>query len=209
MLRILLAVSAPALTLLAVAGPATAQSPSAPLQSTPGASQPPESALGWNLEKDTGTCVLRKGGDHEPQLAMTSRGRMMVSDPALPDPMYMEGQKAELTLRWSDQSGLTDRVEVIEAATLTLPGGGTQRLKPRKAYIIPYDTLALAQRYSGGTGISGGFVLTIERGGTTMWSMDTSGSAVALKALIECADSVMIKQVQQPVASQPTPKKRR
>ncbi len=194
MLRILLAVSA-----VALATPAAAQM-AAPAAPTPR----PATAEGWTLEKDTGTCVLRKGNDTGPQIAMASRGRLMVSDPNLPDPAFIEGQQAQVTLRWSD-----GRVEATEAATIVLPGGGAQRLKPRKAYIIPYDTLAMATNASGGLGRTDGFVLGVERAGTPVWWMDTTGSGAAMKEFLNCADSVMIKTVQQPVVTEPVKKKRR
>ena len=191
-MRIVLAVS-----VLALATPAAAQM-AAP---APAPAPLPATAQGWSLEKDTGACVLKKGEDTGPQIAIASRGRLMISDPNLPDASFVEGQQIELTLRWSD-----GKVEPKPAIGLSLPGGGAQRLKPRKAYIIPYDTLALATNASGGLGRTDGFVLGVERAGTPIWWMDTSGSGGAMKAFLECADSVMIKPVQQPVAE---PKKKR
>ena len=204
MLRILLAVSAVALATTAPIIPANAQM-AAPAPAPQAAPAPrPATAQGWTLEKDTGTCVLRKGDDNGAQLAIASRGRLMISDPNLPDAAFVEGQQAEVTLRWSD-----GRVEATEAATIVLPGGGAQRLKPRKAYIIPYDTMAMATNASGGLGRTDGFVLGVERAGTPVWWMDTTGSGDAMKEFLKCADSVMIKTVQQPVVTEPVKKKRR
>ena len=196
MARILSSVSAPVLACAGLAAPAMAQV-TAPAQM-------PATAQGWALEKDTGACVLKKGDDTGPQIALASRGRIMVSDPNLPDAAFVEGQQAQITLRWSD-----GRVEAMEAATIILPGGGAQRLKPRKAYIIPYDTLALAKASSGGAGRLDGFVLGVERAGTPVWWMDTTGSGEAMKVFLDCADSVMIKTVQQPVVTEPVKKRRR
>lgn len=179
MLRLPLAVMALTLSTSAAAQVAPAQAPVAPPL--------PPTAMGWTIEKDTGTCVLRKGGDREGQIALTSRGRLMLSAPDLPDVNFIEGQQAQITLRWGD-----GRVEPIEAATIVLPGGGSGNLKPRMAYIVPYDTLALAKNSPGG------FILGVERAGVPVWMMDTSGSGEAMKTFLDCADSVMIKKVEMP-----------
>ena len=188
MLRLPLAVMALALSIPAAAQVAPAQAPVAPPPLPP-------TAMGWTIEKDTGTCVLRKGGDREGQIALTSRGRLMLSAPDLPDVNFIEGQQAQITLRWGD-----GRVEPIEAATIILPGGGSGNLKPRMAYIVPYDTLALAKNSPGG------FILGVERAGVPVWMMDTTGSGEAMKTFLDCADSVMIKKVEMPVV--PVKKKR-
>lgn len=188
MLRILLAVSA-----IALATPATAQ-----VAAPPSSAPRPATAMGWTLETDTGTCVLRKGDTAGPQIAITSRGRLMISDPNLPDAAFVEGQQAQVTLRWGTIDGIGGRVETTDAATIILPGGGTQRLKPRKAYIIPYDTLTMATNASGGLGRTDGFILGVERAGTPVWWIDTTGSGDAMKEFLSCADSVLIKTVQQP-----------
>lgn len=161
----------------------------------------PPTAMGWTIEKDTGTCVLRKGGDREGQIALTSRGRLMLSAPDLPDANFIEGQQAQITLRWGD-----GRAEATEAATIVLPGGGSGNLRPRMAYIVPYDTLKLAQNAQGGVGQTNGFILGVERAGVPVWMMDTTGSGPAMKTFLECADSVMIKRVETPVV--PVKKKR-
>lgn len=189
MLRILLAISA-----VTLAAPAAAQVAPAPLPPLP------PTAMGWTIEKDTGTCVLRKGGDGESQIALTSRGRLMISDPNLPDTNFVEGQQAQITLRWGSIDGIGGRVEATEAATIILPGGGTGRLQPRMAYIVPYDTLTLAKNSQGGVGQTNGFILSVERAGVPVWMMDTTGSGEAMKVFTDCADSVMIKRVETPVA---------
>lgn len=165
-----------------------------PAQLTPAGAQPGTQAqagqfqlvdkneAGWVLKAEQGSCLAQKGADKDYRFQMTSRGRMLLSAPNLGDPSFQEGQPAQLQLSWSD--GVQ---EVVNAAQLRLPGGGSQNLLPRQVYVVSLDTTSLASRFPSG------FTLTATRGGNTVFIFDGSDAGPYLTSYNECAKTVFAK----------------
>ena len=136
----------------------------------------PKDEQGWVLRAERGSCLAQKGADDQQRFQVTSRGRMLLSAPNLNDQYFLEGQTATLRLVWSD--GVDEQVE---AASLTLPGGGADNLKPRQVYVLPLETTSLAKRFPAG------FTLIAYRQGQQVFTFDGRDAAPFLKAYNECA----------------------
>ncbi len=137
---------------------------------------------GWVLNAEQGSCLAQKGRDRDYRFQMTSRGRMLLSAPNLGDPLFQEGQSAQLQLTWSD--GV---VEMVNAAQLRLPGGGSKNLLPRQVYVVSLDTTSLAGRFPDG------FTLTADRGGRQVYAFDGSDAGPYLTTYNECAKTVFAR----------------